>query len=387
MKRVDAIDFTRGLVMIIMALDHTRDLFHLHALTQAPTDLATTTPWLFFTRWITHVCAPVFVFLSGTSAYLSFQKKGDLVETRRFLLRRGLWLLVLEFTIVNFGVWFDLKFRTSLFQVIAAIGFGFIFLAFLIKLPAKTIGLLGLLILLGHNLLPRISFPAGSPLQGLVSALFSPNVFQLSPHHTLVIGYPPVPWLGIMLVGFACGPLFGISPEKRKALFLKTGLTCLALFILLRSSNFYGDPFPWGIQKNNLFTFLSFINVTKYPPSLLYCCLTLGLMWLILSFAEGLKNTFSRVIILYGQVPLFYYLMHWYLLHTLLVILLLFQGFQWSDLDFGPFHFGRPQQPSGVGLGAVYLIWLSVVAGLYPLCRWYGSYRTRHPEKKWLRYL
>jgi uncharacterized membrane protein len=386
MRRVDAIDFARGLVMIIMALDHTRDLFHLHALTQSPTDLATTTPWLFFTRWITHLCAPIFVFLSGTSAYLSFQKRADMAETRQFLLRRGLWLLVLEFTVVSFGIWFDVKFRTSLFQVIAAIGFGFIVLGFLIKLPPKAIGLLGLLILLGHNLLPA-SFPAGSPFQQLLSALLRPNVFQVSPHHTLVIGYPPVPWLGMMLAGFASGPLFGMAPVKRKALFLKIGLACLALFTLLRYPNFYGDPAPWLTQENTLFTFLSFINVTKYPPSLLFCCLTLGLMWLILSFAEGLKNAFSRVVILYGQVPLFYYLVHWYLLHTLMVLLMLLQGFQWSDLDFGPFHFGRPQQPSGLRLGAVYLVWLSVVTGLYPVCRWYGSYRSRHPEKKWLRYL
>jgi uncharacterized membrane protein len=387
MKRIDGIDFVRGLVMVIMALDHTRDLFHADSLAQNPTDLLTTTPLLFFTRWITHLCAPVFVFLSGVSAYLSYRKTGNAARSRQFLLRRGLWLLVLEFTVINFGIWFDIKFRTSLFQVIAAIGLGFMVLACVLKLPARTIGVIGLLILLGHNLLVYLPLAAGSFLQVTRSALFSPNAYQVSAQYLFVVGYPPVPWLGIMLAGFGCGTLFELAPAKRKALFLKAGLMILVLFTLLRLLNIYGDPAPWFPQKNTLFTLLSFLNTTKYPPSLLFAAMTLGLMCLILAFSEGLKNPFSRFITVYGRVPLFYYLLHWYLLHTLMLLLMFLQGYHWSDLDFGPFRFGRPAQESGLKLGAVYLVWISVVVALYPLCRWYGGYKSRHPGNKWLSYL
>jgi uncharacterized membrane protein len=387
MKRIEAIDFTRGLVMIIMALDHSRDLFHIDALTQDPTNLATTTPVLFFTRWITHLCAPAFVFLSGVSAYLSFRAKGDLAASQRFLWSRGLWLVFLEFTVVNFGIWFDLQFRTTLVQVIAAIGLGFMILGCLLKIPVRIIGLLGGAIVLGHNLLNLVPPDTAYPLRGLVSFLFSPNTFQLTPDYLMFIAYPVVPWLGIMLLGFAAGPLFERPPAVRKRLFLKTGLSLLALFALLRYSNWYGDPAPWSVQRDGVYTFLSFINTTKYPPSLLFAAMTLGPMFLILAGMEGVRNKFSRVVSRYGHVPLFYYLVHWYLLHTTLVVLFLAQGYPWSDLDFGPFRFGRPSPEVGLSLGGVYLVWLCAVLVLYPVSRWYAGYRARHPEKRWLRYL
>lgn len=387
MKRIEAIDFTRGLVMIIMALDHTRDLFHVGALTQSPTDLATTTPLLFFTRWITHLCAPAFVFLSGWSAYLSLQARGDLAASRRFLWSRGLWLIFLEFTVVNFGIWFDLQFRVSLLQVIAAIGAGFLILGCLLRVPARIIGLIGLVIVLGHNLLDFLPRNADYPLREVVSVLFSPNSFQLSPGYLMFIAYPPIPWLGIMLLGFAAGQLFDRPPAARRRLFTGAGLITLALFGLLRYGNWYGDPAPWAVQKDGLYTVLSFLNTTKYPPSLLFAAMTLGLMFLILAAAEGLRNKFIRFVSLYGHVPLFYYLVHWYLLHTAMLVMLLLQGFDWSELDFGPFQFGRPRRESGLALGGVYLVWLGAVLALYPLCRWYAGYKARHPEKQWLRYL
>lgn len=181
--------------------------------------------------------------------------------------------------------------------------------------------------------------------------------------------------------------MFARPPAQRKRLFLYSGLALLLLFGVLRYSKGYGDPAPWSEQQDRLFTFLSFLNTTKYPPSLLFDAMTLGLMLLILAAAEGVRNKFSRVVSLYGKVPLFYYLVHWYVLHTLLVVLLLVQGFSWSELDFGPFRFGRPQQDNGLPLWGVYLACASVVLALYPLCRWYAAYRARHPEKRWLRYL
>ncbi|QMU30084.1 DUF1624 domain-containing protein [Adhaeribacter radiodurans] len=387
MQRISVIDFTRGLVMIIMALDHTRDLLHVSSLTQDPTNLASTTPLLFFTRWITHLCAPIFVFLSGTSAYLSLQRNHNVAEGRKFLLKRGLWLVLLEFTVISFGIWFDLKFRTLFFQVIAAIGFSFMILALLLKLSPRTIGIIGLIIVLGHNLFPLIPLGTGSLLAQAVSALFIPNIFQVTPQLTFFIGYPLIPWLGIMLIGYAVGPLFALPIAQRKRFFLRAGLATLVFFALLRFSNVYGDPRGWEMQKADLFTFLSFINTTKYPPSLLYSCMTLGILFLIIWLVDGIQNKVVQIINTYGKVPLFYYILHWYLLHLTLLAMVFLQGFHWEDLQFGTFQFGRPKQPSGVELPIVYFIWLSVVVALYPLCHWYQNYKATHPEKTWLRYL
>lgn len=386
MKRLNSIDFVRGLVMVIMALDHVRDMMHVSALTQSPTDLTTTTPLLFFTRWITHFCAPVFVFLAGISAYLSSRKHGDSAETRRFLLQRGAWLIGLEFTLLTFALWFDLKFRVFSFLVIAVIGSSFIVLALLLKLSPKVIGIIGVIIIFGHDLVPLLPLPNGSLLKTMLAPLFGPAAFPLTPSLTLVIGYPLIPWLGILLAGFAAGQFFERSEVERKSTFLKIGLAALALFAVLRFSNFYGDPSKWTVQKNSIFTFLSFLNISKYPPSLLFTLLTLGAMFLVLSCADNFKNPVSRIFTVYGKVPLFYYIVHLYLIHLLMFVMVFLQGYRWADLVFG-FNFGRPKTGSGGGLGAIYLIWLSVVIGLYPLCKWYGNYKASHSENKWLRYL
>ncbi len=373
--------------MIIMALDHTRDFMHVSSLTQNPLDLASTTPFLFFTRWITHFCAPIFVFLAGTSAYLSFKKHDNYKQSRNFLLTRGIWLIVLEFTLVNFALWYDLHFRILLFQVIAAIGSGFIVLALLMKLPAKILGIIALVLIFGHNLLSLLLPETGSIFKPVLAPVVNFNSYQVTSNFTFVIAYPFLPWFGILLAGFASGGFFELPAEKRKRLFLWIGLTTLALFIAVRFTNFYGDPSRWSLQKNTVYTFLSFINTSKYPPSLLFILMTLGVMFLILSFIEGLKNKVTGIIRVYGRVPFFYFLLHLYLIHTVLIAILFIQGFQWADLSFAPFQFGRPKGPSGIGLGLVYVVWLSVVAALYPLCRWYDNYKQAHKEKKWLRYL
>ncbi|MFN0123908.1 MAG: DUF1624 domain-containing protein [Blastocatellia bacterium] len=384
MNRINAVDVLRGLVMVIMALDHTRDWLHVSALTQSPTDLATTTPLLFFTRWVTYFCAPIFVFLAGTSAYLSAQNQTDLTATRRFLWRRGLWLVILEFTLVNFAIWFDPKFRTFLFQVIAAIGFSLIVLACLLKLSSRVIGLIGLIIMGGHGLFALLSPGIAAPPRSALAPLFSLTPLQISPQLTLVIAYPLIPWLGILLAGYGAGQLF--ARVDRKAVFVKIGLAALAFFTALRFLNLYGDPAKWSAQRNGLFTVLSFFNVSKYPPSLLFTLLTLGVMFLLLALAEGKENRLGDVLMVYGKVPLFYYLLHLYLLHLLMFVMVFWQGYGWSDMEFG-FNFGRPKTGGGVGLGAVYLIWLGAVAALYPLCRWYGNYKASHRENSWLRYL
>lgn len=287
---------------------------------------------------------------------------------------------------MNFGIFFDLHFSNFLFDVIATIGFGFVILSFLIKASLKTIAITGLVIVFCHNLFPLIPFANDSLIKAVLSPLFLPGAFPLSSHTTFVMAYPPLPWLGIMLVGFASGKLFQLSVAERKRSFIIIGISALALFIIIRFINVYGDSVPWSVQKNGLYTFLSFINVTKYPPSLLFCLLTLGGMFIILALSEGVKNKFADFVIVYGRVPLFYFLVHFYLIHLLMLAMVYLQGFKTSQMVFG-FNFGRPKEGSGVNLFVIYLIWIGVVIVMYPVCKWYGKYKMNHKENVWLRYL
>lgn len=387
MKRISSIDSTRGLVMVIMALDHVRDFMHRSSMTQSPTDLQTTTALLFFTRWITHLCAPTFVFLSGVSAYIAFRRRNNLKESRRFLLTRGILLVLLEFSLVNFALWFDIRFRFMILEVISAIGFSFIILSFMLKLPSRTIGLIGLLIIFCHNLLQLIPPPAGHFLSFVTSVLFRPSLFQITPGFSFYTGYPVIPWLGIMLAGFGCGELFGLQMERRNKLLLRYGTGALLLFIILRYINIYGDPARWSEQKSALFTFLSFINTTKYPPSLLFTLLFTGITFLVLFLTEKASDRFTGVLNIYGRVPLFYFIIHLYIIHLIMFAMLFTQGFKSSDFVFGAFNNGRPKTGGGVGLGTIYIIWFAVVVLMYPLCIWYGKYKSEHPEKKILSYL
>jgi uncharacterized membrane protein len=386
MKRIDTIDFVRGLVMIIMALDHTRDFMHVESLAGNPLDLETTTPVLFFSRWITHFCAPIFVFLSGTSAYISI-RRNNIRQSRNFLLTRGVWLILLEFTVINFAVWFDIHFRILLFQVIAAIGFGFIIIALIMKLPVRILAVIALVIIFGHDLLSRAMARGDFLLKPVLSPMVNFTTYQVTPDFIFVIGYPLLPWFGIMLAGFAAGRLFERQADERKRLFLRIGLATLLLFAVIRFTNYYGDPSLWSVQKNHLYTLLSFINTSKYPPSLLFTLMTLGIMFLLLSFTEGARNKVTGILSVFGKVPFFYYLVHLYLIHSLTLVIMFLQGFHLSDLSFAPFRFGRPQTESGIELWLVVLVWLGVVALLYPFCKWYGNYKFTHREKGWLRYL
>lgn len=387
MKRINSIDFTRGFVMIIMALDHVRDMMYINSITQSPTDLSTTTPILFFTRWITYLCAPIFVFLAGTSAYISFKNKGNLSQSKKFLLKRGLWLILLEFTFVNFGLFFDFGFHNFIFEVIATIGFGFIILSLILKSSLKTIGFIGLVIIFCHNLLPLIPFAQGSIIKTILFPLFGLGAFPITAHTIFIMGYPPIPWLGIMLVGFASGSFFELPEEKRKNIFLKIGMATLLLFALIRSINIYGDPAQWSSQKDVLFTFFSFVNVTKYPPSLLFCLVTLGIMFLIFAFAETMKGRVIKIVSVYGKVPLFYFLVHFYLIHLTTIALMFLQGFNWSQMDFDSGTFGRPKGiESGVPLWTIYLIWIAVVLILYKPCLLYGKFKAEN-KQWWLKYI
>jgi uncharacterized membrane protein len=271
--------------------------------------------------------------------------------------------------------------------VIAAIGLGFIILSFMLKLSPVAIGITGLTILFGHNLLSFIPLEGFPLLKTILSPLFTTTAFPLTPQITFIIGYPPIPWLGIMLVGFASGKLFELPDHRRKNTFLKIGVGALVLFTILRFINIYGDPSLWSSQKNNLFTFLSFINVTKYPPSLLFSLVTLGIMFIILAFSDQAKNNFTNCVSVYGKVPLFFYLTHWYIVHPLLIAIMFLQGFSWTEMDFASGNFGRPKgTESGLELWAIYLIWLGVVLILYIPCLKYSVYKSGH-QKWWLKYI
>lgn len=392
-QRIESIDILRGIVMVIMALDHTRDFFHATAWTDDPLNLQTTTPILFFTRLITHFCAPTFVFLSGTSIFLQSQRKSH-HELFKFLITRGLWLIFIELTLVALGTTFDIRFRLLVLQVIWAIGISMIILAFLQKLSYRYILIIGLLIVLGHNLLDTLEaapgFKAGFWWDLLHHGSFA-AMYPISEEHTLVLMYPFLPWLGLMLMGYCFGVFFTnkYTQIHRKSLFVKIGLGMLVFFIVLRTSNLYGDPYPWAGQDSTIKTILSFLKINKYPPSLLFMSLTIGTAILALAFLENIKNRMTTFFITFGRVAFFYYIIHWFLLHSLVTIYYFMNGHNQKMaeelLTTIPWKYVVPAD--GLSLPFVYLIWISVIIALYPLCKWYDGYKTGHPEKWWLSYL
>ncbi len=391
-KRIDSIDVLRGIVMVIMALDHVRDFFHINANTDDPLNLATTTPVLFFTRWITHFCAPVFVFLSGTSIYLQSLRKTK-KELSAFLIKRGLWLIVAEVSIISLGMTFNPFFNFILLQVIWAIGISMIILAFLIHLPFNFILAAGLIIVLGHNLLdiPESApgFKAGFLWDLLHSGRFA--VYPYAPNRVIAILYPFVPWLGLMLLGYCAGIFYTqkYTAQQRKKILARLGAGIILFFIAVRFINVYGDPFAWSTQQNGLSTFFSFIKIHKYPPSLFYMCATIGPALLFLAFTEKVKNGFTNVMRTYGRTAFFYYIIHWYVVHTICMICFFARGHSMQDainsMQNLPFMFMIPGE--GYSLAVVYLVWFAVVASLYPLCKWYDTYKMNHKEKWWLSYL
>jgi len=390
--RIESIDVLRGLVMVIMALDHTRDLFHSAAWIDDPLNLDTTTPVLFFTRWITHFCAPIFVFLSGTSIYLQGLRKSP-AELGSFLLKRGLWLVVAEVLLVSPGFSF-LPYNFILLQVIWVIGISMVLMAGLIRLPFRAVFGIGLVIVLGHNALDFIEQSSGFSADFWWIFLHGGGnpIFRYAENRVVLIAYPFLPWVGLMMLGYCLGRLF--TPDfpalKRRQWLLALGAGALVLFGMLRFANVYGDPFPWSIQKDGLTTFLSFLKVQKYPPSLLYMCVTVGPGLLALGFLENRRNSVTNILKTYGRTAFFYYLIHWYALHMLRMIFFFASGHTMAEatktVKTIPMLFVLPGD-GGYSLGMVYVIWLLVVAALYPLCRWYDAYKTSHKEQWWLSYL
>lgn len=374
--------------MVIMALDHVRDYFHLGAFMYDPVNMETTTPALFFTRFITHYCAPIFVFLAGTSAFLYGAKKTK-VQLAKFLMTRGLWLIFIEIVVMNFLWWFDISFGYTNLQVIWAIGICMILLGMLIYLPKKLILILGLAMVFGHNLLDGIVMQ-GSSLKSIIWYVLHQQNFV--PFGTRFVGifYPIIPWVGVMALGYVFGSLYqsGFDMRSRKKWLLRLGVGSVVLFFILRAINVYGDPIPWSVQKNGTFTIMSFFNVYKYPPSLLFLLITLGPGFLFLYATESIKNKITDFFLVFGRVPFFYYILHIFIIHLSALVIHALLGGNWRDMILDASIFTTNTLANyGYSLFVVYLVWIAIVLSLYPICKKYMEYKINNRDKWWLSYL
>jgi len=380
--RLESIDVVRGVIMIIMALDHTRDYFGIPG--QNPTDLASATAGLFLTRWITFFCAPVFFLLTGTGAYLSLRRKSR-SELSLFLFTRGLWLIFLDLVLARCFVYqFNVDYRVTMLLVLWALGWAMVTLSALVRLPASVVTVLGALLIVGHNLLDPVR--SASPLWAILHA---PGFVLSSPAHVVFVAYPLIPWIGVTAVGYGLGQVYSWDVERRRAFLLRLGLALSLVFLGLRGLNMYGDPARWTQQKTALFTVLSYLNTTKYPPSLLFLLMTLGpAMVLLWCMDRGTPRIFRPVLVI-GKVPLFYYLLHFFLIHLLAVAVCFvrygsaYWMFESPDLA----HYPVSAPPGwGYSLPVVYLAWAFVVLAMYPLCRWFAAVKQRRNDA-WLSYL
>lgn len=382
--RLTAIDLLRGLVIVIMALDHVRDFFHATAAMDPMSD-PNVPPVLFATRWITHFCAPVFVLLAGVSAGLSTARKSP-PELARFLFTRGLWLLFMDMTVISWAWTFTLGGLPQLggsvmvaLAVVAVIGTSMMLLAGLQFFGRKTALALGASIIAGHNLLDPI-WPATAIFDRqwpIWAALHSQMSIAAGPF-LLIFVYPLLPWLGVMLLGFGVSPVFEMEPARRDKFLTRAGWSLILGFILLRASGLYGDPNPWQVQPGGpVATVIDFLNVSKYPPSLLYVAMTLGPAALLCANAGRITGPVHDTLVMFGRVPFAFYVVHFYVIHALAIALGVWQGFPVSQMrTFAAFL----PQGYGVSLPGVYLVWALVIAMLYPICRWVAAVKARRRD-------
>jgi uncharacterized membrane protein len=385
--RVESIDVVRGIIMILMALDHTRDFFGNAAVN--PTDPATTTVPLFFTRWVTHICAPGFFLLTGVGAALTLRRlsRGELA---RFLFTRGLWLIFLEIVIVrDLGWQFNFDYRLTVLNVLWALGWAMIFLSALVRLPVWMVTAIGAAMIVTHNLLDGVQAASLGVLAPLWNVLHAPGVILDDSRHVVFLAYALMPWIGVTAVGYGLGEVYRWEAERRRRFLLQLGRAAVAAFLVLRTLNLYGDPRPWSAQKSAVFTVLSFLNANKYPPSLLFLLMTLGPILLFLRALDARTPRLLRPALVFGRVPLFYYLLHVPLIHLLAVAVCYarYGAVHWMFQSNGMDQFPVTQPPGWpLGLPWVYLIWASVVIALYPLCRWFAGLKRRRGDW-WLSYL
>jgi uncharacterized membrane protein len=376
---LDSIDLLRGLIMVLMLLDHTRDFFSSSAVN--PRDVHDST--LFLTRWVTHFCAPLFIFLTGLSAFLYGTRGRTRQEVSLFLFTRGAWLVLLELTVVLFGWTFSPAFNLFVLQVIWAIGWSMITLAGLIYLPRIAVSAIALAMIAGHNLLDPIRAEDLQSFAPLWLILHESGFLEPVPGIKVLAVYPLVPWIGVMAAGYVCGPVLNFPESQRRRWLVGAGLSLIGVFVVLRALNIYGDPVPWQPSSSWSASILSFINCEKYPPSLLYLSMTLGPGLVGLALFERASGRLAGWLITFGRVPFFYYIAHIYLIHVVAVAAAAFAGSDLAWLFQDPI--GTKPEGYSVSLLLIYVLWLGFLLTLYPLCRWFAALKQRRHDW-WLSY-
>ncbi|MEO7768242.1 MAG: heparan-alpha-glucosaminide N-acetyltransferase domain-containing protein [Ferruginibacter sp.] len=381
-NRIESLDFLKGLVMVLMALDHTKDFFYKSPGLLDITNPANATVGAYLTRWVTHFCAPSFCFLAGLSAFMIGIRKSK-IELSLFLLQRGIWLIFIETTVIAFAWYFDIRFHNTDLATIWSLGMGMIALAAIIRLPKNLILLFSLLLICCHNLLDAVHFDGNI----LWSILHEFNSFEILANYHINVVYPLIPWIGVMSLGYYFGNFYNKSfdPMARKKLFNQIGLAAIIGFFILRFINVYGDLNPWKHYDTTTQTIMSFMNLNKYPPSLLYLLITLGGAILFLANAEKLKGKIVDFFIVFGRVPFFYYIIHLYAIHILAAILAEMEGYGWKIMI--QYTFDPDLKGFGYNLPLVCLIWIGIVLALYPLCKKFDTYKQNNKDKWWLSYL
>ena len=387
--RVPAVDLLRGLVMMIMAIDHVRDFVHAGAMNFPPEDLTQTTAPIFLTRWITHLCAPVFMFCAGLGAWFRTERRGTLEGLSRFLLTRGLWLIVLEVTVVHAGLFFNLDRQLVFLLVFWALGMSMICLAGLVHLRYAVLVAVSIAVIALHNLADGVTANRFGGFAWLWRVLHEQAVI-VTGGPALFVAYPLVPWIGVMAAGFCFGRIYRIPAERRRRLLLTIGFSLIAAFVVIRGLNVYGDPRPWAEQTRPLFTLLSFLNCTKYPPSLCFLLMTLGPAIVLLGLMDGARPRERNPLLVFGRVPLFYFVLHMPFAHAIAVGLTALAYGNPPFLWMPPPSLGTPRQmfPPDYGwdLWVVYAVTAIVIAALYPLCLWFSRLKARRRDW-WLSYL
>jgi uncharacterized membrane protein len=391
--RLTALDALRGAVMVLMALDHTRDFFHAGAMTFSPEDLTRTTPILFMTRWITHVCAPVFLFTAGAGAYLRLQRPlYTKAHLSIFLLTRGLWLVLVELILMRLAMNFSLDTRYPvLLLVLWALGISMVALAALIHLPPRALAVLSLAVIVLHNSADGVQASQFGALSGLWNVLHQPGVFFVA-GVPVFAAYSVIPWVAVMAVGYCAGPIFLLEPQARRTMLLRWGTILVVGFVVLRAANVYGDPQPWSVQSSATFTVISFFRATKYPPSLAFLLMTLGPALLLLAYFDRRGLAPGHPLVVVGRVPFFYYVLHFFALHLMASTM---AWFRYGNASFSFFFNPLPSMggpaalfPKGFGypLWVTYAVWIAIVALLYPLCRWFAGVKARRRDW-WVSYV
>ena len=386
--RIQSLDIMRGLVMVIMALDHTRDFVHAAAMSFQPEDLRQTTAAIFMTRWITHICAPAFMFAAGAGAFLRLERGTTKAALSRFLWTRGLWLVVLEFTVVRAVFFLDLRSAPFFLLVFWALGLSMIALAALVHLPYRLLLALSAVMMASHNLLDGIAPSQLGAFAGLWQILHVPGLLAVEP--LTLVAYPLVPWIGVMSAGYCFGRVYRLPSEQRRQMLLRLGFALAAGFLAIRALNLYGDPRPWSTQADPIVTVLSFLNTTKYPPSLAFLLMTLGPAILLLGCVDRIRLSERNPLLVFGRVPLFYFVLHLAVIHAFAI------GLTWLRYGTTPFlllpppTLGTPRNlfppDYGWSLWAVYAVMAAVVTVLYPLCLWFARRKATRREW-WLSYL